>query len=121
MSEPLRQNSDPRVIDWIDAQPLETLFLFSITVAELRMGVELLQPGRRRTTLRDSLERRVIPLFTGRVLALDLPCTAACARLMGAARKAGLAIGAANGLMVTSRDVKPHESAGIEVINPWKP
>ena len=42
VSEPLRPAPDTRVIDWIDAQPLETLFLSAITVAELRAGVALL-------------------------------------------------------------------------------
>ena len=42
VSEPLRPVPDPRVIEWIDAQPLETLFLSAITVAELRAGVALL-------------------------------------------------------------------------------
>ena len=36
ISEPLRSKPDPRVIEWIDAQALETLYLSAITVAELR-------------------------------------------------------------------------------------
>ena len=46
VSEPLRQNPDPRVTEWIDAQPLETLYLSAITVAELRFGVISLPAGR---------------------------------------------------------------------------
>ena len=38
MSEPLRHTPEPRVIEWIDAQVMETLFLSAITVAELRAG-----------------------------------------------------------------------------------
>ena len=36
VSEPLRPAPDNRVVAWIDAQALETLFLSAITVAELR-------------------------------------------------------------------------------------
>ena len=36
MSEPLRHTPELRVIEWIDAQAMETLFLSAITVAELR-------------------------------------------------------------------------------------
>ena len=39
ISEPLRRTPEARVIKWIDAQSLETLFLSAITVAELRFGV----------------------------------------------------------------------------------
>ena len=45
VSEPLRPAPDRRVIAWIDAQPLEALFLSAITVAEMRAGVALLPAG----------------------------------------------------------------------------
>ena len=130
MSEPLRQAPEQRVVAWIDAQPMETLFLSAITVAELRAGVALLPAGKRRAGLQENLEKRVLPLFVGRVLPFDMPCTQAYAALMATARAAGLAIAtadgyiaaiaAANGLAVATRDTGPFEAAGAAVINPWK-
>ena len=129
VSEPLRPAPNTRVIAWIDAQPLETLFLSAITVAELRAGVALLPAGKRRTGLLQNLEKRVLPLFAGRVLPFDLACTQAYAELMARARKAGFAIAtadgyiaaiaAANGFTVASRDTGPFEAADASVINPW--
>ena len=129
VSEPLRPAPDARVIDWIDAQPLETLFLSAITVAELRAGVALLPAGKRRTGLQQNLEKRVLPLFAGRVLPFDLACTPAYAVLLARARTAGLAIAtadgyiaaiaAANGFTVATRDTGPFEAAGVAVIDPW--
>ncbi len=130
VSEPLRPAPDARVIAWIDAQPLETLFLSAITVAELRAGVALLPAGKRRSALQHSLETRVMPLFAGRVLPFDLACTQAYAVLMSRARASGLdiasadgyiaAIAAANGLAVATRDTGPFEAAGTAVTNPWQ-
>ena len=130
VSEPLRPAPDARVVAWIDAQPLETLFLSAITVAELRAGVALLPEGKRRSGLHNSLETRVLPLFAGRVLPFDLGCSPAYAELMDKARAAGLAIAsadayiaaiaAANGLAVATRDTSPFEAAGVAVINPWQ-
>jgi toxin FitB len=130
VSEPLRPAPDTRVVEWIDAQPLETLFLSAITVAELRAGVALLPAGKRRAGLQESLETRVLPLFAGRVLPFDLGCTPAYAELMTKARASGLAIAssdgyiaaiaAANGLAVATRDTGPFEAAGAAVINPWQ-
>jgi|SRR5690606_2177875 len=130
VSEPLRQAPEARVIEWIDAQPLETLYLSAITVAELRAGVALLPSGKRRAGLQESLEKRVLPLFAGRVLSFDLPCTQAYAELIAKTKKAGLAIAAAdgfiaaiaaaNGFAVATRDTSPFEAAGVTVINPWK-
>jgi predicted nucleic acid-binding protein len=58
VSEPLRHVPEARVIEWIDAQALETLCLSAMTVAELRAGVALLPAGKRRTALRENLEKR---------------------------------------------------------------
>ena len=92
MSEPLRRAPEPRAIAWIDAQPMETLFLSAITVADLRAGVALLPAGKRRAGLQENLEKRVLPLFAGRVLPFDLACTQAYAALMAKARALGMAI-----------------------------
>jgi hypothetical protein len=129
LSEPLRRAPEPRVIEWIDAQPMETLFVSAITVAEMRAGVALLPAGRRRAALHNSLEKQVLPLFAGRVLPFDMACTPAYAALMAKARDAGRAIQAADGciaaiaathgLAVATRDTSPYEAAGTTVINPW--
>ena len=130
VSEPLRPAPDPRVIEWIDAQPLETLFLSAITVAELRAGVALLPAGKRRSGLQQNLEKRLLPLFAGRVRPFDLACTPAYAELMAKARAAGLAvattdgyiaaIAAANGFAAATRDTGAFKAAGAAVINPWQ-
>ena len=132
VSEPLRPAPDARVIEWIDGQPVETIFLSAITVAELRAGVALLPAGKRRSGLQQSLEKRVLPLFAGRVLPFDLACTKAYAELMAKARAAGfaiatadgyiaaIAVAVANGLAVATRDAGPFRAAGAAVINPWQ-
>jgi hypothetical protein len=43
------------VIDWIDAQTPETLYLSTITVAELRGGIALMPMGKRRDSLDENL------------------------------------------------------------------
>lgn len=128
ISEPLRREPEPGVVEWIDAQALETLYLSAITVAELRSGIALLPAGKRRTGLLENLERRVLPLFAGRVLPFDLPCTQTYAELIAKAQKAGLvfaatdgfiaATAAANGFAVATRDISPFEAMRIVTINP---
>jgi predicted nucleic acid-binding protein len=80
--------------------------------------------------LREHLEKRVLPLFVGHVLPFDLACTQAYAELMAKARRAGLAIAAAdgyiaataatNGFTVATRDTNPFEASDVDVINPWE-
>ena len=130
VSEPLRRRPEPRVAEWFDTQPLETLYLSTITVAELRFGVTSLPHGQRRTVLRENPERRILPLFAGRVLAFDLPATEAYADLIAQARCDGIAVSvsagyiaataAVNGMMVATRDTTPFEAAGPRIIDPWE-
>lgn len=129
ISEPMRV-AEGNVVAWIDAQPIETLYLAAITVAELRFGVATMPPGKRRDRLHDHLEKRVLPLFKGRVLPFDLLASQAYAELMSRARASGLAIGtsdgyiaaiaSANGFSVATRDTSPFEAAGLTVLDPWK-
>ncbi|MGG6896759.1 type II toxin-antitoxin system VapC family toxin [Rhizobium sp. BR 315] len=129
ISEPLRQMPEARVIEWIDAQPLETLYLSAITVAELRAGVALLPAGKRRTSLHEALEKHVLPMFARRVLPFDMACTSAYAELLAKARASGVAVetadaciaavALANAFIVATRDTSPFEAAGIKIINPW--
>jgi predicted nucleic acid-binding protein len=129
ISEPLRRAPEARVIKWIDAQSLETLYLSAITVAELRFGVANLPVGKRRDELQTSLENQILPLFAGRVCPFDMDCTTAYAELMAKAKSAGIAISAADGYIasiavtnrfsVATRDVSPFQAAGVNVINPW--
>jgi len=130
ISEPLRPSPDSHVSNWIDAQPMETLYLSAMTVAELRAGVALMPFGKRQHALHEDIEKRVLPMFAGRVLPFDVACTNAYAELVARARQAGsviqtadaliAAVALVNGFSVATRDVKPFQSAGLNVINPWQ-
>jgi predicted nucleic acid-binding protein len=129
ISESLRRSPEHRVIEWLDAQSLETLYVSAITVAELRFGVANMSVGKRRDELQASIENQILPLFSGRVCPFDMTCTAAYAELMTQARSTGSAIAAADGYIaaiaatnrfsVATRDIRPFQAAGVKVINPW--
>lgn len=130
ITEPQRRAPDARVVDWLDAQALETLYLSVITVAELRAGIALMPAGRRRDALHENLEKRLLPMFANRVLSFDMACTRVYADLLAKSRAAGLAVetadafiaavALANGFTVATRDTAPFKAAGLTVINPWE-
>ena len=130
ISEAMRSPGDGPVIDWIDAQAIETLYLSAITVAELRFGIAVLPAGKRRDRMRARLEQEVIPVFAGRVLPFDIDAAKAYADLMARARRNGRAIGksdayiaataASRGFSVATRDTSPFEAAAVPVVNPWE-
>ena len=129
LSEPLKASSDPNVLAWIDTQNIETLYLSTICLAELRFGIAVLPKGKRKDVLSKSLEQKILPLFAGRILAFDEAASKAYAVLRADARVQGKAIATvdgyiaaiakAHGLTVATRDVKPFEAAGVAVVNPW--
>jgi predicted nucleic acid-binding protein len=129
VSEPLRPRGDPRVPDWLDRQIPRTLYISTISVAEILFGVRSLPAGKRRAALATAIEREVQRLFAGRVVPFDLAAARAYAALMSGARAKGAtisildgqiaAIAAANGFDVATRDEAPFRTAGLKTINPW--
>ncbi len=129
VSEVMLPRPESRVTAWLDAQPLATLYLSAITVAELRSGVARLPAGRRRNELSDKLEKGTLPAFAGRVRPFDLDCTRAYAALVARVWASGTpitpadayiaAVALTNGFRLATRDTRPFVAAGVDVINPW--
>lgn len=129
ISEPLRKEPLTAVVEWLDAQPIETLYLTTVSLAEIRYGIEALPDGRRRTRLRELFEAQFMSAFAGRILSFDEPASAAYGELRAKARAAGRAIGDFDALiaaiavsrdfLVATRDTSPFEAASVGVINPF--
>lgn len=130
VSEPLRQLPNFHVIEWIDSQPVEALYLTAITVAELRAGIALMPSGKRRNLLQKNIEQQVLPIFNERVLGFDFSCTRSFSEHVALAKKKGAvisttdaliaSIAGAHGMAIATRDEKPFKALGLRVINPWK-
>lgn len=129
ISEMTKLSPSSAVTAWLDAQPMSTLFLTTITVAEQGFGIALLPSGKRRAALEAALTNN-ISLFADRILPFDERAAVAYAAIAATAKAAGrgfptpdgyiAAIAFARGLAVASRDVGPFEAAKVPVINPWE-
>ena len=129
VSEPFRPSPEPMVLEWLDRQNIETLFLSAISLAELRYGVSALPHGKRKDGLSKALEDRIMGWFAGRILDFDESAASAYATIRAHARRVGKPIGAtdgyiaataaARGFAVATRDAAAFEAAGIRVIDPW--
>jgi predicted nucleic acid-binding protein len=121
--------ADDAVRAWLDDQAAETLYLTSVTIAELMFGIGALPDGKRKDRLADALEG-VMELFADRVLPFDIGAARHYADLAVKARAAGkgfptpdgyiAAIAASRDLVVATRDASAFAAAGVEVIDPWK-
>lgn len=128
VSEAMKPEPAPAVRDWLDEQAAETLYLSSVTVAELLFGIAALPDGRRKQKLAATLDG-MLGLFDGRILPFDTAAARHYADLAVAARKAGkgfptpdgyiAAIATVHGFKVATRDDSAFVAAGVAVIDPW--
>ena len=131
ISELRRPRPDRRVVAFVEAQPLEALFLSSVTMAEIRFGIEKIDDAGRRADLIDWLTHKVRPMFEQRVLPVSEDVLLKWRLMVEEGRKTGhtfsqpdlfiAATASHHGLTVATRDTKEFEYARVPFVNPWKP
>lgn len=68
-----RGEPDRWVKQWLETVDTDSLYASVLTFGEIRFGVELLPPSRRRTHLERWLDRDLPEWFEGRILPVDQP------------------------------------------------
>lgn len=129
LSELRRPKPEPRVVSFIAAQPLDSLFVSVVTFAELRFGIERLADPVRRSELADWLALKVRPMFEDRVLPVSEDVMLKWRLLVEEGRKQRhvfpqpdliiAATGLHYGLAVVTQDAADYRKAGATVFNPW--
>jgi predicted nucleic acid-binding protein len=129
VSEAMKPEPNAVVRAWLNDQAVETLYLSTVTLAELLFGVAALPVGKRKNMLSGALEG-LVGLFEGRMLPFDAEAARHYAELAITARNGGrgfptpdgyiAAIAASRGFFVASRDTSPFAAVGLQVINPWE-
>ena len=129
LSELRRRKPDRKVLAFVGAQPLDRLYISSVTLAEIRFGIELLPDASLRADLVDWLTHKVRPMFEQRVLPVSEDIILKWRQLVEDGRKVGhtfsqpdlfvAATALHHGLTVVSRDVDDYAKAQVPLINPW--
>jgi len=129
LSELRRPQPEPMVVKFIAVRPLESLYISSVTLAEIRFGIELVADVGRRSELSDWLTHKVRPMFEQRILRVTEDIMFKWRLLVEEGRKTGhtfsqpdLIIAATaleHGLTLVSRDTRDYLRAHVPVINPW--
>jgi len=129
LSELRRPKPELKVTAFIAEQSLESIYVSTVTLAEIRFGIELLADAARRSELNDWLSRKVRPMFENRVLEVTEDVMLKWRLLVEEGRKVGhtfsqpeliiAAIAQHHGITVVSRDTADYDKAGVAVFNPW--
>ncbi|WP_434718291.1 type II toxin-antitoxin system VapC family toxin [Paraburkholderia sp. A1BS-2L] len=129
LSELLRPAPDPAVLAWFGRQSRMSLFVTTLSRAEMLYGVALLPPGARREGLAAAIAAIFDVDFAGRVLTFDWDAADAYAVLAANRRHAGrpvsqidamiAAIARSRGAAVATRNVKDFTGCGVDIDDPW--
>jgi predicted nucleic acid-binding protein len=125
----MRREPDPVVVAWLDALPPESIWTTSITVFEVRLGLEILETGRRRRELEEAFAKALEEDLEGRVLIFDQTAAQAAGRIAAERRRAGRAVEIRDvqiaGIVtvrkatLATRNTRHFEGCGLVLVDPW--
>lgn len=131
MSALMRREPEPAVVAWLDGQPAESIWTTSITVFEVRTGLELLEPGRRRRQLEAAFEQLLADELQGRVQSFDQPAAVAAGTIAAGRQRVGrtlevrdvqiAGITTVRKATLATRNIRHFEDLGVDLVNPWSP
>lgn len=130
LSECMRPAPAPVVVDWLDAQDPQRVWICAISRAEIELGIALLPEGKRKRGLRQAATTLFTLDFPGRCLSFDASAASAYAQLVAHRTQLGqpisvedaqiAAIALATGLTLATRNTRDFVVIdGLVVINPW--
>jgi predicted nucleic acid-binding protein len=130
LSEALKPVPSDTVLAWMAAEIPSSVFMTTITLAEVLYGVEALPPGKRRTRLLLAIEKMFAEEFAGRILPFDEDAARMFAGIVASREAAGrpisqfdamiAAIARSHRAAVATRNTADFERCGIPVVDPWK-
>jgi predicted nucleic acid-binding protein len=129
LSALMRTAPDAHVVTWLDRQPVESVWITSITVFEARLGLALLPQGRRRRALETAFARLLEDDLENRVLDFDAAAATSAASLAADRQRAGRSadmrdtqiagIALARHGTLATRNVRHFADLNVPVVDPW--
>ncbi len=122
ISELIRAEPSPKVMEWIDGQDEENLYLCVITLGEVEKGISKLAEGRKKMQLQTWLADELMERFNGRIFGI----TAEVARCWGTMRSLPVidaliaATAITNDLIVVTRNTADMSGSGATLLDPWE-
>ena len=120
---------EKQVILWLDKQPRTSVWTTSVTVLEIRFGLQTMPLGKRRAVLVQAFETVLADKIDRRIAPFDAAAAHQAADLMAARYKKGrpgdlrdtmiAGIVLACHATLATRNISHFEDLSVPVINPW--
>jgi predicted nucleic acid-binding protein len=130
LSALMQREPDQAVVAWLDEQPSESVWTTSITIFEVRMGLEILADSRRRKRLEQEFDRLLGEDLEGRVQLFDRAAADAAGTIAAKRQQAGrtveirdvqiAGITSARKATLATRNFRHFEDLGIRLVDPWR-
>ena len=119
---------EDRVVAWLDSQARTSIWTTSITIFEVRSGLEIIPPGRRQAKLSDVFER-ILDRLGQRIAVFDDEAARRAANLTAARRKKGRVVDLRDTMIagivlarqsaIATRNTSHFSDIPAVIINPW--
>jgi len=129
LSEFTRRVPEEKIIEWVKSIDEDMLFVSTITIGEIKNGIESLPDSNRKNDLLVWLNDGVIGRFGQRILSLDTQTLLVWGGLRARTNKIGTkmalfdsliaATALQNNLIVATRNTHDFIASGVQLINPW--
>jgi toxin FitB len=126
----MQERPHPAVKLWLDRQAEVSVWTTSLTVFEIRYGIEMLPRSRRRTSLENEFERVIEDDIRRRIVAFDTAAASAATALMAERQRAGrsgdLRDTMIAGIVIASHATLATHNIGhfadlpVPVVDPWQ-
>jgi hypothetical protein len=130
LSALMRQAPEMSVAHWLDKQPADSVWITSVTLFEVRLGLAMLPKGRRRHALESAFDHLLMEDLEDRVLAFDAAAAAEAACLAAERQKAGgpvdfrdtqiAGIALSRRAALATRNTRHFQDLRVAVVNPWQ-
>jgi toxin FitB len=129
ISETMRRVPNAAVVEWLDSQPANDLFLCTPVLAEIYYGVARIDESMRKSNLLRSYRQIVAEVFEGRILPFDAPAAEAYGELVAELESDGnpitvidamiAAIAQSNAATLATRNTAHFTKTGVTLVNPF--
>ena len=130
LSALMRRTPDLSVIAWLDRQPPTSVWTTSITILEVRFGLQVMATGKKRSALLELFDRVLTEKMERRVASFDILAAQHAAEMMAVRQKSGrpgelrdtmiAGIVLASRATLATRNTRHFDDLPISLVNPWE-